>query len=103
MEDLSGKKIFVPQEQIQFDGTSLAYTFTGATAPSRNRVQFFDNNGSRASGSPRHGRPGVASRARELGVRSVPAVAVNGRLAECCAGRGPDEASLCAAGVGRPL
>ncbi len=26
-----------------------------------------------------------------------------GRLAECCAGRGPDEASLCAAGVGRPL
>lgn len=47
--------------------------------------------------------PEIASLARELGVRSVPAVAVNGRLAECCAGRGPDEASLCAAGVGRPL
>jgi hypothetical protein len=47
--------------------------------------------------------PDVVSRARQLGVRSVPAVAVDGRLAECCAGRGPDEASLRAAGVGQPL
>jgi glutaredoxin 3 len=46
--------------------------------------------------------PSVADRARELGVRSVPAVAVNGVLAGCCAGRGPAEADLRAAGVGSP-
>ena len=44
-----------------------------------------------------------ASRAKDLGVRSVPAVAVNGKLADCCAGRGPDEATLVAAGIGQPL
>lgn len=42
----------------------------------------------------------VASRAKSLGVKSVPAVAVNGKLADCCAGRGVDEATLKAAGVG---
>ncbi len=47
--------------------------------------------------------PAVAQRARKLGVRSVPAVAVEGRLASCCAGRGPDETSLRAAGLGQPL
>ena len=45
--------------------------------------------------------PDVARRARELGVRSVPAVAVDGTLAECCAARGPTEEALRAAGVGR--
>lgn len=45
----------------------------------------------------------TARRARELGVRSVPAIAVDGRLADCCAGRGPDEAALRAAGLGQPL
>ncbi|KAF0114091.1 MAG: putative Thioredoxin/glutaredoxin [Rhodospirillaceae bacterium] len=40
---------------------------------------------------------GVAKRAKALGVRSVPAVAINGQLAGCCAGRGVDEASLRAA------
>ena len=44
-----------------------------------------------------------ASRARELGVRSVPAVVVNGKLADCCAGHGPDEATLRAAGLGQAL
>lgn len=44
--------------------------------------------------------PAVAERARELGVSSVPAVAVNGVLAGCCSGRGPVEADLRAAGVG---
>ncbi len=44
-----------------------------------------------------------ASRARDLGVRSVPAVAVNGILADCCTGRGPDEATLVTAGIGQPL
>ncbi len=43
---------------------------------------------------------GVAERAKSLGVLSVPAVAVNGQLAACCAGRGPDEAALSAAGIG---
>ena len=33
----------------------------------------------------------VASKARERGVRSVPAVVIDGKLAGCCAGRGPDE------------
>ena len=47
--------------------------------------------------------PEVASRAHELGIRSVPAVAVEGRLADCCAGRGPDESALRAAGIGQPL
>lgn len=44
-----------------------------------------------------------ASRARDLGVLSVPAVAVNGKLADCCAGRGPDESVLAAAGIGQVL
>ena len=33
----------------------------------------------------------TAARAKDLGIQSVPAVVVNGRLAGCCAGRGPDE------------
>ena len=48
-------------------------------------------------------KPEVAKKARAYGVRSVPAVAVNGRLADCCAGRGPDESQLRAAGIGTPL
>lgn len=36
----------------------------------------------------------VAHRAKSLGVRSVPAVVVDGKLAGCCAGRGPDEATI---------
>jgi glutaredoxin 3 len=44
----------------------------------------------------------VAKRAKGLGVRSVPAVVIDGKLAECCAGRGVDEAVLRAAGLGRP-
>ena len=46
--------------------------------------------------------PAVAERARALGIRSLPAVVIDGRLAECCAGRGPDESTLRAAGLGRP-
>ena len=45
----------------------------------------------------------VVKHAKVLGVRSVPAVAVNGKLAECCANRGPNEASLRAAGIGQAL
>ena len=42
----------------------------------------------------------VAALAKSLGVRSVPAVVIDGVLAGCCAGRGPDEAVLRAAGLG---
>ncbi len=45
--------------------------------------------------------PAVASRAKSLGIRSVPAVLIDGKLADCCAGRGPDEATLRAAGLGQ--
>ena len=48
-------------------------------------------------------QPDVASRARRLGIRSVPAVFINGELADCCTGRGPDEQTLRAAGLGQPL
>jgi glutaredoxin 3 len=44
--------------------------------------------------------PEVASGAKALGVRSVPAVAIDGKLAGCCAGRGPDEEALKAEGLG---
>jgi len=40
------------------------------------------------------------ARAKALGVRTLPAVAVDGALASCCAGRGPEESVLRAAGVG---
>lgn len=47
--------------------------------------------------------PQVAARAKQLGVRSVPAVAIDGKLADCCAGRGVDADALRAAGVGQPV
>ena len=47
--------------------------------------------------------PAIASRAKGLGVRSVPAVAIDGKLADCCTGRRPDAATLKAAGIGQPL
>lgn len=47
--------------------------------------------------------PTVASRAKSLGIRSIPAVVIDGKLADCCAGRGPDEAVLRAAGLGIPI
>ena len=42
----------------------------------------------------------VAERANRYGVRHVPAVVVNGVLAECCKGEGVTEAALRSAGVG---
>jgi len=47
--------------------------------------------------------PSVASRAKSLGIRSVPAVIIDGKLADCCAGRGPDLSALRTAGLGQPL
>lgn len=46
---------------------------------------------------------GVAQKAKQLGVQSVPAVVIDGRLADCCAGRGPDEVTLKAAGLGQAI
>ncbi len=48
-------------------------------------------------------KPEVADRAKSLGIRSVPAVVIDGKLADCCAGRGPDETTLRSAGIGQPL
>lgn len=45
----------------------------------------------------------MANRAKSLGIRSVPAVVINGKLADCCAGRGPDEITLRASGLGQPV
>jgi glutaredoxin 3 len=45
----------------------------------------------------------IVERANRLGVRSVPAIAINGKLAGCCSGRGPDIDTLRAAGLGVPL
>jgi glutaredoxin 3 len=45
----------------------------------------------------------VAERAWSLGIRSLPAVVVDGKLASSCAGRGPNQAELRAAGIGQPL
>ncbi len=43
----------------------------------------------------------VASRAKAYGVVSVPAVVIDGKLADCCAGGGPNLATLQAAGLGQ--
>ena len=48
-------------------------------------------------------KPDVAAKAKEYGIKSVPAVVINGKLAACCAGAGPEEASLRAEGLGVAL
>jgi len=48
-------------------------------------------------------QPAVALKAKNYGIQSVPAVVINGKLADCCAGRGPEESSLRAGGLGVPL
>lgn len=45
----------------------------------------------------------VAERAKHLGVRTVPAVVIDGKLAECCSVIGPRIETLRAAGLGIPL
>ena len=47
--------------------------------------------------------PEVSRRAEDLGVQSLPAVAVDGELAECCTGRGVTRDALQAEGIGQPL
>ncbi len=45
----------------------------------------------------------VARKAEEFGIKSVPAVVIDGKLAQCCKDRGPDEKTLRAAGLGQPV
>ena len=45
----------------------------------------------------------VANRAKALGVQSVPAVVIDGKLADCCRNRGISEAALRGEGIGQPL
>ncbi len=47
--------------------------------------------------------PDIAKRAQALGIHSVPTVVIDGEVAGCCVDRGPDEATLRAAGLGQPL
>jgi glutaredoxin len=47
--------------------------------------------------------PAVARKAGKLGIRSVPAVVIDGKLADCCSNRGPNEAVLRAEGLGQPV
>jgi glutaredoxin 3 len=48
-------------------------------------------------------RDDVAAKFKEYGIKSVPAVVVDGKLLDCCSGRGVDEETLRASGVGTPL
>ena len=47
--------------------------------------------------------PDVARRSTTLDIRSLPAVVINDKLADCCAGRGVSEDVLRAQGLGQPL
>lgn len=47
--------------------------------------------------------PAGSRRAKALGVQSLPAVAVDGVLAECCTGRGITREALEAEGIGQPV
>lgn len=47
--------------------------------------------------------PEVAERAKSIGIRTVPAVLIDAKLANCCSGQGPDKATLSRAGLGKPI
>ena len=49
------------------------------------------------------GAPDVKQRAGDLGIKSVPAVLIDGKLADCCAGRGVAIDVLRAAGLGQAI
>lgn len=46
---------------------------------------------------------GVAAKAKRYGVKRLPAIVINGKLAECCANRAVDPKVLRAAGLGVAL
>lgn len=43
----------------------------------------------------------VSQRAKSIGIHRVPAVVIDGKLADCCAVAAPDEQTLRAAGIGK--
>jgi hypothetical protein len=45
----------------------------------------------------------IANRAKSLGVRSVPAIVIDGKLADCCSDQRISEAALRAEGIGQPI
>jgi len=47
--------------------------------------------------------PAAASSAKDLGISSVPALVIDGKVADCCEGRVVDEQALRSAGVGQPI
>lgn len=47
--------------------------------------------------------PKIAKRAKELGVKSVPDVVIDGKVADCCLGHDISEEALREDGVGEPL
>lgn len=47
--------------------------------------------------------PDIKKLAAEFGIRSVPAVVIDGKLADCCASRGVDLAVLRSAGLGQQI
>ena len=48
-------------------------------------------------------KPEVAQRAKTLGISSIPAVLIDGKIAECCSGRGVDAETLRRAGLGQRI
>ena len=47
-------------------------------------------------------QPNVAARAQQLGINRVPAIVIDGMIAECCAAGGVNEQMLRDAGIGVP-
>ena len=47
-------------------------------------------------------KPEIAAKAKQYGVRTIPAVIIDGKIASCCAGVGPNEQVLREAGLGVP-
>ena len=45
----------------------------------------------------------ISQRAKALGIHRVPAVVIDGKLADCCLVSAPDKQSLRAAGIGRSI
>lgn len=48
-------------------------------------------------------KEGGMDKAKEYGINSVPTVVVDGKIAECCNRKKPNEADLRAAGIGSPF
>lgn len=46
---------------------------------------------------------GISQRAKALGIHRVPAVVIDGKLADCCSDSALDEQSLRAAGIGSAI